>query len=218
MGEGFPLDLNEVYSRLLDHFGPQGWWPGETSEEHLAGCVLAQNTRWDRVEPVIARLRNSGLLLGSKLLDVSLEELAECLKGSGTYRRKAEYLQNVWAYMTNSGWDGTPESVTRDTSVIRQELLSVKGVGQETCDCILLYVLERPVFVVDAYTKRILSRHGFCRDTDTCSVVQEIFHKILKADVEVFKEYHALLVACAKEYCRPVPRCRGCPLSEGEVC
>ena len=202
----------------MDHFGPQGWWPGETSEEHLAGCVLAQNTRWDRVEPVVADLRSSGLLQGRKLLDVPLEELAERLKGSGTYRRKAEYLRNVWAYMKESGWNGTPESVSRNTSLIRQELLSLRGVGPETCDCILLYVLERPVFVVDAYTKRILSRHGFCTDRDTYSMVQEVFHSTLEADPEVFKEYHALLVACAKKYCRPVPRCGGCPLFEGEKC
>ena len=202
----------------MDHFGPQGWWPGETPEEHLAGCVLAQNTRWDHVEPVIAELRKSGLLHGSNLLDTSLEELAEHLKGSGTYRRKAEYLRNVWAYMTDSGWDGTPDSIQGETAVLRSELLSLKGVGPETCDCILLYVLERPVFVVDAYTKRILSRHGLCREKEAYSRVQEVFHYILEPDAEVFKEYHALLVACAKNYCRPVPRCRDCPLFEGEIC
>ena len=170
------------------------------------------------MEPVVADLRSSGLLQGRKLLDVPLEELAERLKGSGTYRRKAEYLRNVWAYMKESGWNGTPESVSRNTSLIRQELLSLRGVGPETCDCILLYVLERPVFVVDAYTKRILSRHGFCTDRDTYSMVQEVFHSTLEADPEVFKEYHALLDACAKKYCRPVPRCGGCPLFEGEKC
>jgi len=200
----------------MDHFGPQYWWPGETSEEHLAGCVLAQNTRWDRVEPVIADLRESGFLQGETLLEASADVLINILKGTGTYRRKAEYLRNVWAYMRKSGWDGTPESVYKETSLLRTELLALKGVGPETCDCILLYVLERPVFVVDAYTKRILSRHGLCREKETYSTVQNIFNKSLEPNVEVFKEYHALLVACAKEFCRPVPRCGGCPLSESE--
>ncbi len=206
------MNLKDIYTRLLEHFGPQGWWPGETSEEHLAGCVLAQNTRWDRVEPVIRRLKDMGILEGNRLLDVPVEELSLLLRGSGTYRRKAEYLQGVWAYMAELSWNGTPGSVTLDTVSLRKGLLSIKGVGPETADCILLYVLERPVFVVDAYTRRILSRHGLCPEKASCYQIQKLFHDVLSPDVGVFNEFHALLVACAKGFCRPQPKCEGCPI------
>ena len=208
------MNLQDIYCRLFAGFGPQGWWPGDNSYEHFAGCILAQNTRWDRVEPVLARLKKMDLLPPSEFLRLKENELAELLRGSGTYRRKAGYLQNAGRYMLSLGWDGTPKSVDSPTGRIRGELLSLKGIGPETCDCILLYVLERPVFVVDAYTKRILGRHGLCRERSSYSVVQKSFHSELDADVEVFQEYHALLVACAKEYCRPAAKCQGCPLQE----
>ncbi len=196
----------------MEHFGPQGWWPGETSQEHLAGCVLAQNTRWDRVEPVIQRLKDIGILYDYRVLDVPSEELAALLKGSGTYRRKAEYLRAVWAYMAELNWDGSPGSVSVDTDSLRGGLLSIKGVGPETADCILLYVMGRPVFVVDSYTRRILSRHGLCSEKASYHEIQKLFHDALDPDAEVFSEFHALLVACAKLFCRPVPQCGGCPL------
>lgn len=198
----------------MEHFGPQGWWPGETSEEHLAGCVLAQNTRWDRVEPVIRRLKDMGLLYEYRLLGVPSEELAALLRGSGTYRRKAEYLRAVWAYMAELNWDGTPGSVSLNTDSLRSGLLSIKGVGPETADCILLYVLERPVFVVDAYTRRILSRHRLCSEKASYAQIQALFHEALDPDAALFNEFHALLVACGKDFCRPVPRCGCCPLRE----
>ena len=203
-----------MYNRLFSGFGPQGWWPGADSFEHFAGCILAQNTRWDRVEPVLAELRKMNLLPPSEFLKLKESDLAELLRGTGTYRRKAEYLQNAGRYMLSLGWDGTPESVLYPTEKIREELLALKGIGPETCDCILLYVLHRPVFVVDAYTKRILVRHGLCREKSSYSSVQQIFYNELNADIEVFQEYHALLVACAKEYCRPAAKCQGCPLQE----
>jgi endonuclease III related protein len=207
------MNIPEIYRLLMERFGPQGWWPGETSGEHLAGCVLAQNARWERVAPVIERLKRLGVLEGSRLLELPEEELSSLLRGSGTYRRKAEYLRGVWKFMREQGWDGEPASVKEDTGILRKKLLSLKGVGPETADCILLYVLERPVFVVDAYTKRILSRHGLCSENDSCEKVQRSFHRELETDTEVFREYHALLVGCAKEYCRPRPRCEYCPLS-----
>lgn len=206
-----------MYSILFSRFGPQGWWPGETSGEHLAGCILAQNTRWDRVEPVIQRLKGLGMLEENRLTDLSLQELSELLRGSGTYRRKAEYLQCAWNFMVSIGWNGTPASVSMDTPELRKQLLSLRGIGPETCDCILLFVLERPVFVVDAYTKRILSRHRLCSAKDSYSSVQGLFHASLEPDPTYFKEYHALLVACAKEFCKPSPKCGNCPLNERTV-
>ncbi len=166
------------------------------------------------MEPVIRRLKDMGILEGNRLLDVPVEELSLLLRGSGTYRRKAEYLQGVWAYMAELSWNGTPGSVTLDTVSLRKGLLSIKGVGPETADCILLYVLERPIFVVDAYTRRILSRHGLCPEKASCHHIQKLFHDALSPDVGVFNEFHALLVACAKGFCRPQPKCEGCPLRE----
>lgn len=192
-----------------------GWWPGDSSYEHFIGCILAQNTRWDRVVPVIERMKKNDLLAPEKYLQMSLDDLAEVLKGSGTYRRKAEYLRIAGEYMLSVGWDGSPESVTAETQQLRNELQCLKGIGPETCDCILLYVLERPVFVVDSYTRRILSRHELCSKKAEYEEIQELFHCRLPLDVEMFKEYHALIVECAKQFCKPQPLCSGCPLFEG---
>ncbi|PIE53497.1 endonuclease [Candidatus Fermentibacteria bacterium] len=207
-----------MYHRLMKRFGPRGWWPGDSSFEHFIGCILAQNTRWDRVEPVIAALKDKGLLAPSEFLSLPEEELAEMLRGSGTYRRKAEYLRIAGEFMLSLGWNGSADSVTEASETLRKNLLALKGIGPETCDCILLYVLKRPFFVVDAYTKRILSRHGFCRERESYSAVQELFHRELERNTQVFNEYHALLVECGKVYCRPVPRCDQCPLCEEETC
>jgi len=206
----------DIFNRLFSFFGPRGWWPGESSHEHFVGCILAQNTRWDRVVPVIDRLKDHGVLAPSEFLRLDESSLAELLKGSGTYRRKAAYLRSAGGFMLSLGWNGSPGFVDMETGELRRKLLSLTGIGPETCDCILLYVLERPVFVVDAYTKRILSRHGLCAQKDSYETIQNLFHRSIAADVDVFKEYHALLVECAKRCCRPVPVCTGCPLFEGE--
>ncbi|MCK5841178.1 MAG: hypothetical protein KAH31_03345 [Candidatus Sabulitectum sp.] len=211
------MDLNSIYTSLFAFFGPMGWWPGESSYEHFIGCILAQNTRWDRVVPVIEKMKQKDVLSPEKYLQLDSDDLAENLKGSGTYRIKAEYLQIAGRYMLSQGWDGTPGSVTVETKLLRDQLLNLKGIGPETCDCILLYVLERPVFVVDAYTRRILSRHGLCGTKTKYMEIQELFHGVLSPDVEMFKEYHALLVECAKQFCKPKPLCTDCPLFEGEI-
>lgn len=165
---------------------------------------------------MIERMKEKGILPPKKFIQLEIDELAEILKGSGTYQRKAEYLQNAGRYMLSKGWDGTPDSISEETPVLRKELLGLKGIGPETCDCILLYVLKRPVFVVDAYTLRILSRHELCSGKAKYGEIQELFHCRLFPGVEMFKEFHALLVECAKQYCRPNPQCTHCPLNEGK--
>lgn len=184
----------------------------------LVGCVLAQNTRWSRVVPVIAGLRERGLLSPSAFMRLGENELAEQLRGSGTYRRKARYLRNLGAYMLSRGWSGSPASMAHlETAEVREELLGLKGIGPETADCILLYVLDRPVFVVDAYTRRILWRHGLCRCQESYSALQQMFQAALPADAKMYGEYHGLLVAAAKRWCRPRPKCAGCPLADGTL-
>ncbi len=208
------VPLSEARMLLLEALGPQGWWPGETPDEVLVGCVLAQNTRWGRVVPVIERLRERGLLSPRAFLSLPESGLAELLKGCGTYRLKAAYLRNVGEYMVRSGWDGSPESVAHlPTRKTRDELLALRGVGPETADCILLYVMGRPVFVVDAYTTRILSRHGLCRPGERYHAVQALFHDQLTPDLECFRDFHGALVACGARFCRPRrPDCGSCPL------
>jgi len=208
------MKLTEIYSRLSFQFSPMGWWPGDSRYEYFVGCILAQNTNWNRVIPVIERMKKMDILAPEKFLQLGHEQLAEVLKGSGTYRRKAEYLRIAGEYMLSIGWNGTPESVADNTDTIRNELLELKGTGPETCDCILLYVLERPVFVVDAYTIRIMSRHGLCNGKAKYSEVQKIFHRELSPDVSMFNEFHALFVECGKQFCRPEPLCSNCPLNE----
>lgn len=206
-----------LFKTLLEHFGQLNWWPGETFYEIFVGCILAQNTRWERVVPVIAEMKRLDILAPQNYLALSIEELESVIKESGTYRRKAEYLRTAGEFMVSKGWDGTPSSVTTATEELRCELLALKGIGPETCDCILLYVLERPVFVVDAYTKRILSRHKLCSAKAKYSEVQKLFHKGVKADVSVYKEYHGLIVECAKQFCKTKPLCQLCPVNEGEL-
>ena len=207
------LALHEMYTLLLDHFGPQHWWPGDTPDEILAGCVLSQNTRWERVVPVIVRLKQVNILSPCKLAGLTVDKLAGYLLGCGTYRRKSEYLHELAAYFTENGWTGDCDSMAHiDTDTLRSELLSLRGIGPETADCILLYVLERPVFVIDAYARRILGRHSIESAHASYPELQAFFHKSLERDQSLFNEYHALLVRCGKEFCRPKPRCDGCPL------
>ena len=163
--------------------------------------------------PVIDMLRESGLLSPASIAVKSISELTDHLYGSGTYRRKAEYLHGLAFYFTRRGWTGSNDSLAHiGTEKLRSELLLLRGIGPETADCILLYVLERPVFVIDAYTRRILERHGIDSTHRPYETLQAQFHDALGEDVRVFNEYHALLVRCGKEYCRPKPRCDGCPL------
>ncbi len=211
----YRMNFREIYNLLYGHFGPQDWWPGDSYFEYFIGCILAQNTRWERVVPVIERMKSRGITAPSEFLQLDPEELAQVIRESGTYRRKAEYLQVAGNYMLSIGWNGSPDSVTIATERLRNELLSLKGIGPETCDCILLYVLERPVFVVDAYTKRILLRHSLCDREAGYSDIQQLFTDSVETDIEVYKEYHALIVECAKKYCRPKPLCADCPLNEG---
>jgi endonuclease-3 related protein len=197
--------LTDMYDRLYRRFGPQHWWPGQTPDEVAAGCVLAQNTRWERVVPVIERLRDRNLLSPAMLAEIREEDLAELLRGSGTHRRK---------FLTDRGWNGSPDSLAHlDTASIRHDLLALRGIGPETADCVLLYVLERPVFVVDTYTRRILSRHGLCDPHAGYEDLRHLFESELKPDPPLFNEYHALLVTCAKTHCRPKPACESCPLA-----
>jgi endonuclease-3 related protein len=210
--------LVKIYTSLFDHFGPQQWWPGETPLEVLVGTVLTQNTNWSNVSRAIGNLKKENLLSFATLDSLSEAELAENIRPSGYFNLKARRLKNLLALIRQEEPAGDLDLFfSRETSTLREKLLSVKGIGPETADSILLYAAQKPVFVVDAYTYRMLTRHGLIGQETDYAEMQELFMDTLPADVNLFNEYHALIVRLGKEYCKKSrPRCQQCPLRQFE--
>ncbi len=203
--------LLEIYHRMLDALGPQGWWPAESPFEVCVGAILTQNTSWANVERAIANLKASGALSPEALAGMPAERLQELIRPSGFYRQKARRLRAFCRWLLEEG--GIDSLSELPTEVLRERLLSIGGIGPETADSILLYAFERPVFVVDAYTHRILSRHRIVDDEVQYQELQELFMRNLPPDVGLFKEYHALFVAVGKRFCKKRnPVCKGCPI------
>mgnify|MGYP000901118049 FL=1 len=205
--------LMEGFERMHARFGPRHWWPGETPFEVMVGAILTQNTNWKNVERAIANLKSERLLDPGRLLDLHPATLAKLIRPAGYYRVKAGRLRHFIAYFVEAYGGKVKRMAAEPTGKLREELLAVKGIGPETADSILLYALEKPAFVIDAYTRRILSRHALCAEDETYDDLQAIFTDRLPAEVELYNEYHALVVETAKEYCRTSPRCDGCPLN-----
>ena len=206
--------LREIYRQLFDFFGHQHWWPGETPFEVLVGAVLTQNTGWANVELAISNLKNHGMLSFDLLEALPAEELARQIRPCGYYNLKARRLKNLLAHIS-SQFNGDLELFFgEEPQDLRESLLQVKGIGPETADSIILYAANKPTFVVDAYTQRILFRHGLlAEDATDYHHIQELFLAVLPEDVAMFNEYHALLVRTGKEYCKKKkPRCQECPL------
>ncbi len=212
MSQSTQETLVAFYDALHTHFGPQGWWPGQSREEVIIGAVLTQNTAWRNVELAIDNLRRAGCLDLGRLRALDRAALAALIRPAGTYNVKAKRLKALvdWQF---ERFDGDLDVMFATEPVaLRAELLGVPGIGPETCDAILLYAGEIPTFVVDAYTHRILSRHGLIDENSTYDEIKARFEDRLPPDVEMFNEFHALLVAVGKTYCRPRARCDGCPL------
>jgi endonuclease III related protein len=204
--------INLLYTILLDHYGPQGWWPGDTPLEVAVGAILTQNTNWKNVALAIDRLKEAGLLTAPALHELPEAALADYIRPAGYYNIKARRLNNFLDFLFNR-YDGSMAVMAAaPLDLLRPELLAVKGIGPETADSILLYGLEKPTFVVDAYTFRILSRHGLAPETISYEELQAIFMEVVPPETALYQEYHALLVQTGKEYCRPKPRCAACPL------
>lgn len=203
----------DIYSRLLSAFGRQHWWPGDGPFEVMIGAILTQNTNWGNVERAIKNLKRAKALTPAAIHEMSHERLAELIRPAGYFNVKAKRLKAFIEFFINR-YSGRVSRMRKvDTETLRRELLGVNGIGPETADSILLYALERPVFVIDAYTKRVLSRHGIMDGSESYERFQELFHTALSCDVQLFNEYHALLVRLGKDFCKPRPRCEGCPLS-----
>ena len=207
-------DLEEIYRRLLDHFGPQHWWPGETPFEVMVGAILTQNTNWRNVEKAIANLKEAGLLSLSSMTALPAEELAEYIRPAGYYKIKAGRLKNLFTMITEQ-WENDLDFLLRQpVPVLREQLLSVKGIGPETADSMVLYAAKQPIFVVDAYTYRILVRHEIIPEDADYFHIQEVVMDNLAEDAALFNEYHALLVQAGKHFCKKSkPRCGACPLA-----
>jgi len=207
--------LQEVYRRLLDALGPQNWWPGETPFEMMVGAILVQNTNWQNVERAIGNLRKADLLDPHALYKAPDEELEELIRSAGYYRIKARRLRSLIQFYVER-YDGSIEAMFRTPlDKLRKELLGIHGVGPETADSILLYAGSLPVFVVDTYTYRILSRHNWIDLESDYHQIQEYFHDHLPANAAMFNEFHALLVNVGKHYCKKSkPLCKGCPLKD----
>jgi endonuclease III related protein len=207
--------LVQVYERLLDAFGPQHWWPGQSPFEVMVGAVLVQNTNWQNVERAIENLRRNDLLEPHALYGLPVEELQELIRPAGYFRIKARRLRSLLEFLVRR-YDGSLDAMFRtDMATLREELLAVHGVGPETADSILLYAGGLPIFVVDAYTFRVFARHGWIGFDADYHAVQDHFQSGLPDDAALYNEYHALLVYLGKHYCRKTgPKCSVCPLRD----
>ena len=205
--------LNLFFRRLYSSFGKQRWWPADSPFEVMVGSILTQNTSWANVEKAILALKNKKLLEPGKIYKMGPRKLALLIKSAGYYNIKARRLKNFLKFYFDN-YNFSIEKISQvNLQSLRKQLLAVNGIGQETADSILLYALNKPVFVVDSYTKRILSRHGVVKEDADYLEIQDIFMRNLKKDVRIFNEYHALLVKLGKDYClKKNPKCGECPL------
>ncbi len=204
--------LEIMYHRLFAAFGPQHWWPGDSPLEIATGAILTQNTNWSNVEKAIANLKKGKALSARHLHRIPVSHLAGLIRPAGYFNIKAKRLKNFIDFLYEEYQGSMKRMAKENLLVTRNKLLSVNGIGHETADSIILYALEKPVFVIDTYTKRILSRHAIINPDRSYDTYQELFHTKLKSDVLLFNEYHALIVRLAKDFCRTKPTCTGCPL------
>lgn len=203
----------EAYRLLYAHFGPQGWWPGDTPFEVMVGAVLTQNASWSNVTKAIVSLKNGGLLSYETLSLCSADEIAPYIRSSGYYNLKARRLRNLLDLIGNC-YDGKLEHFLKDAlATARGNLLEVKGIGPETADSILLYACGHPIFVVDMFTHRVFSRHNLVMEESDYHGMQQVFMDHLPHDSPLFNEFHALVVRVATTYCKKNnPLCEQCPL------
>ncbi len=204
------MTLKEVYALLHRAYGPQGWWPAETPFEVMVGAVLTQNAAWTHVERAIAALKAKGCLTPACLCTLPEEALWTLIRPAGFFRVKARRLKALCAWYVG---EGGYEALRRlPTDKLRHGLLAIHGIGPETADDILLYAFQRPVFVIDAYTRRLFARLGLIRGDEGYEVLRRRFEAALPGDVKGYQEYHALIVRHAKEVCRKRPLCPRCCL------
>lgn len=205
--------LEDIYEKLYRCFGPQDWWPGDSPFEVIVGAILTQNTNWQNVARAIDNLKKAKVLTPTKLHSLPLNKLAQLIRPSGYFNIKAKRLKSFLGFLFKNHQGKLDKMFSLPLDELRQEILSVKGIGPETADSILLYAGGYPVFVVDAYTKRIFSRKKLFSEDADYHRVQEIFMVNLKKDVQLYNEYHALIVRLGKDFCKKTkPKCATCPI------
>ena len=206
-------ELQSIFHRMLAAYGPQHWWPGDSPFEVMIGAILTQNTAWPNVEKAIGNLKQAKLLSPEGLVSASRERVAELIRPSGYFNIKADRVQHFCAFLLEGG--GEASLYQEETAALRKALLEVHGVGPETADDMLLYAFQRPVFVIDAYTRRIFSRLGLAKGDESYELLRRGFELALGPDANLFNEYHALIVRHAKEVCGKRPSCEKCCLADG---
>ncbi|MDX9820965.1 MAG: endonuclease III domain-containing protein [Syntrophales bacterium] len=209
------LRLRRIYSSLDAHFGDLHWWPGETPFEIIVGAILTQSTAWRNVETAIGRLKNRQIMNPRSMRLLPEQELASIIRPAGSFNVKAARLKAFLRFLHEDYGDSLDRMFAVDTPSLRSALLAVHGIGPETADSILLYAGGRPTFVVDAYTKRILSRHSLISSAADYPSIQRLFMASLPKEIAIYKQYHALIVETGKAFCRKTPICSACPLSKG---
>lgn len=205
--------LLKVYGRLLAYFGPQGWWPEESAFEVLVGAILAQRTTWRNASRAMESLKRAGLLDPASIASAAVEEIARLIRSAGLYRQKAERLREISCILVDECGGSLERAFAGvSTEVIRRRLLSWRGVGPETADSVLLYGARRLAFPVDIYTVRFAERLGL--GDGGYSELQSLFMSQLPADLEIYREFHALIDELGNRFCRTTPRCASCPLRD----
>lgn len=205
--------LNVYYSALLEAYGPQHWWPGRSRFEVIVGAILTQNTSWSNVTLAMENLRRERFLTVSAMASVRTAKLEQLIRSSGYFRQKTKTLKAFVRFVRTEYAGLLTQMFRTPTMTLRRQLLAVRGIGPETADCILLYAGKHPVFVVDAYTRRILERHGHIEAKAGYDEIRAIFERSISPNAALYNEFHALIVQAGKKSCRPgVPRCNECPL------
>ncbi|QMU56675.1 MAG: endonuclease III domain-containing protein [Candidatus Mycalebacterium zealandia] len=198
---------------MFERYGAQNWWPAQTAFECVVGAILTQNTAWTNVEKAIAQLKSETEITPGKIDKMPAAKLARLIKPSGYFNQKARRLKIFARFVARDYGGNIGALLTEETGKLRKILLALEGIGPETTDSIILYAAEKPVFVIDAYTKRIASRHGFAPQSASYGEAQELFAVNLPRETELFNEYHALIVRTAKQFChKKEPDCENCPL------
>ena len=206
--------LLDMYDRLYHRYGPQDWWPGDGPFETIIGAILTQNTAWKNADHALGNLKTAQALSTQLLRELPSEALAQLIRPSGYFNAKAKKLKAFAHHLGNRYHDDLGAFLSQEAAPLRQELLAIYGIGEETADDILLYAARLPSFVIDTYTRRILRRLGMAPQKDSYGAFQSLFHENLSPDTNLFNEYHALLDRHAKEMCRKSPLCDSCCLLE----
>ncbi len=204
--------LLDLYSRLYNAFGPRHWWPGDSPFEVVVGAILTQNTAWRNVKKAIGNLKAAGILSPDALQHLPVQDLAAVIRPAGYYNIKALRLKHFWGFLFQKNGGDLDRLLAEDLDTLRGKLLSINGIGPETADSILLYAGNKPTFVVDTYTKRILFRHRLMPEDVSYDEVRSFFMDSLEPKIAMFNEYHALLVHLGHTFClKKNPKCRECP-------